>query len=402
MASFLKFLSPLSELCGECPLLRKQIEKTPHGLRQVLQGVDACLRGISQVVFANNPISGLLMLVGLFLADVFVGLVAVYTSAVAVLVAAYSGQDKALVQNGLTQFNSVLVGTVLIPLWTPITGGSLTVRVWVLVIGGAALAVVVDRALAGFLAGVQASHFFKPGGTCNVIGVPGFTFPFNLVGWAIWSVLLRTESLDPVQKETISEEEEIAWSKILWGSVYAMGQVFGVFSLPCSLLCFTGVAIFSPLIALSQFLGALLAAFAALLVGPASSYPEIYIGVWSYSALLTAGATVYFTQPSIRSLPLHLLAVLTTVLLHSALSPVLLVFHLPVFTVPFVLTSWAFLLFSTGNDTIIRTVDVLTPEQRLLRARKLPAAVVVNFSEADDKATHCKENGPVLVEQAEL
>ena len=38
------------------------------------------------------------MLVGLFLADVFVGLVAVYTSAVAVLVAAYSGQDKALVQ----------------------------------------------------------------------------------------------------------------------------------------------------------------------------------------------------------------------------------------------------------------------------------------------------------------
>ena len=36
-------------------------------------------------------------------------------------------------------------------------------------------------------------------------------------------------------------------------------------------------------------------------VGPASSYPEIYIGVWSYSALLTAGATVYFTQPSIRS-----------------------------------------------------------------------------------------------------
>ena len=50
------------------------------------------------MVFANNPISGLLMLVGLFLADVFVGLVAVYTSAVDVLVAAYSGQDKALVQ----------------------------------------------------------------------------------------------------------------------------------------------------------------------------------------------------------------------------------------------------------------------------------------------------------------
>ena len=53
---------------------------------------------LAQVVFANNPISGLLMLVGLFLADVLVGLVAIYTSAIAVLVAVYSGQDKDLVQ----------------------------------------------------------------------------------------------------------------------------------------------------------------------------------------------------------------------------------------------------------------------------------------------------------------
>ena len=52
----------------------------------------------NQVVFANNPISGLLMLIGLFLADIFVGLVTIYTSAIAVLVAAYSGQEKALVQ----------------------------------------------------------------------------------------------------------------------------------------------------------------------------------------------------------------------------------------------------------------------------------------------------------------
>ena len=53
---------------------------------------------LDQVVFANNPISGLLMLVGLFLADVLVGLVAIYTSAIALLVAGYSGQDKDLVQ----------------------------------------------------------------------------------------------------------------------------------------------------------------------------------------------------------------------------------------------------------------------------------------------------------------
>merc|ERR1711936_59655 len=119
------------------------------------------------------------------------------------------------------------------------------------------------------------------------------------------------------------------------------------------------MGIFSPTIAIAQFLGSLLACFAALGVG-VSSYTEVYIGVWSYSPLLTAGATVFFTQPSLRSLPLHLFAVLVTVVLHSSLSPILLTFHLPVFTLPFVITSWFFLLFSTGNDAVIRTLQPFT------------------------------------------
>ena len=40
-------------LFGECQLLRKLIEKSPPGFRQVLQGVDAGLRGISQVTTLN-------------------------------------------------------------------------------------------------------------------------------------------------------------------------------------------------------------------------------------------------------------------------------------------------------------------------------------------------------------
>jgi len=389
----------LGSLCGECQLLRKVIEKSPPGCRPILQGVDAALRGISQVVFANNPISGLLMLIGLFLADVFVGLVAIYTSAIAVLVAAYSGQEKPLVQNGLTQFNAVLVGTVLISLWPALTGGSLTLRVWLMAVGGAAATVILDRAVAGFLAGVRASHFTQPGGVRTQIGVPGFTFPFNLVGWAVWSVLLRTESLEEVQPATaVLQEEEIVWSQLLLGSVHAMGQVFGVLSLPCSILCYIGVAIFSPAIALAQFLGSLLACFAALGVG-ASSYSEVYMGVWSYSALLTAGATVFFTQPSLRSLPVHLFAVLVTVVLHSALSPVLATFHLPVFTLPFVLTSWVFLLFPTGNDTVTRTLETLTPEQRIFRARKLSKQPTTTSS--GDGATITKENQLSVVEQGE-
>merc|ERR1711971_757467 len=126
-----------------------------------------------------------------------------------------------------------------------------------------------------------------------------------------------------------------------------MSQVYGVYTIRGSLLMYLGIAIFSP-----------------------SAYSGIYIGVWSYSALLTAGATVYFTQPSLRSLPLHILAIGSTVAVHACVAPILQQFRLPAFTIPFVVTSWAFLLFSTGNGVVVRSANPLTPEQRIMAMRE--------------------------------
>ena len=140
------------------------------------------------------------------------------------------------------------------------------------------------------------------------------------------------------------------------------------------------------------------------------------MGVWSYSALLTAGATVFFTQPSLRlpswldspfekclpprSLPVHLFAVLVTVVLHSALSPILATFHLPVFTLPFVLASWVFLLFPAGNDTVTRTLDTLTPEQRIFRAKK--SFPNVKQGTSGEGVTISKENQLAVAQQEEV
>ena len=82
-----------------------------------------------------------------------------------------------------------------------------------------------------------------------------------------------------------------------------MIKVYGVYTIRGSLLMYLGIAIFSPSIAIAQWLGAILGCLAgslttyenriltmdvspALVVGP-SAYSGIYIGVWSYSALLT-------------------------------------------------------------------------------------------------------------------
>jgi len=351
-------MQALFSWAGACPLASRLVSSSHPWIRPLLAAMDAAHRGLAQVVFANNPISGILVVLGLTAASPAAGLAGIACSLAALLVAAYCRLPADTVQSGLTQFNGVLVGTVVLSLWP----GELTARVWAAVLLGAALTVVVHRAVGGFLAGVKAPHHT---GTQEVVevGVPGFTLPFNLVGWVVWGVLLRTEVLEVVEQEVV-EEEGVDWARVCLGSVYSMGQVYGVHSLACSAIIYLAVTIYSPTIALAQWLGALIGSLLATLLG--APYSSIYMGVWGYSPLLTAGAMVLFTKPTLRSLPLHLLAVTFTVLVHSFLSPILLTFHLPTFTIPFVLATWAFLLLSTGEGVVEREVTPVTPEHTLL------------------------------------
>ena len=59
----------------------------------------------------------------------------------------------------------------------------------------------------------------------SMIQVPGFTLPFNIVGWIVWAVLLRADM--PVKEEEVEVmiAEEIDWTKLFLGSVVAMSQV---------------------------------------------------------------------------------------------------------------------------------------------------------------------------------
>ena len=58
--------------------------------------------------------------------------------------------------------------------------------------------------------------------------MPGFTLPFNIVGWVVWSVLLRAEM--PVKKaevglEDLVVDDQIDWKQLFIGSLVAISQV---------------------------------------------------------------------------------------------------------------------------------------------------------------------------------
>src|SRR5262245_18917130 len=75
--------------------------------------IDTLLRGIGQVMLQNNPISGLLFLVGIFINSYKCGLTALLGLVVATLAAYLLGADGALIRNGLFGFNGVLTGIAL-------------------------------------------------------------------------------------------------------------------------------------------------------------------------------------------------------------------------------------------------------------------------------------------------
>jgi urea transporter len=72
--------------------------------------VDMLLRGIGQVMFQNNPLTGLLFLVGIFVNSFKFGGAALLGVAASTLAAHLLGADRTLIRNGLFGFNGILVG----------------------------------------------------------------------------------------------------------------------------------------------------------------------------------------------------------------------------------------------------------------------------------------------------
>jgi len=425
----LGFLKYFYGLTGECNLVRNFLDKKEDkSIYIFLKILDALLRGISQVVFANNPISGLLILVGLFTlcsSDDWrdgewecqggclagkctgdwewvggdgqcrerwmweVGVAVVLCSLVAIATATAYRQPRPLVQNGITQFNAVLVGCVVMSLYPLLYNGSLDIRTWVFVIAGAALSVIVQAALGNWFNSIQAPFEIHQDGEkkTQTFGLPSLTFPFNIVCCVIMGVLVRTiKNIDQNPEDDISSVSNIStscsftetkiptsdveWDRVVVGAVLSMGEVYAVDSLRGSIIMYIGVAVCSPLLAVVEFVGALIGSMVALVVSP-PPYDLVYSGVWGYCPLLTAGALGgFFVVLTPSSIPATVLAIASTAAVQSFLVPVLQVAKIPVFTLPFVLTTWIFLLLNTQNQTFLRVPVISTPEAHLVAWNK--------------------------------
>jgi len=309
----------------------------------VLRFFDVNLRGVGQVMFQDNPLSGALFIAaiawGSFAAGVpqvlFGGLLGTVT---ATSTAQWLRVESASLRAGLYGFNGVLVG---LALATFIAPGPL---LWAYVVLGAAVSVVAMEATAN---------------VCKSWSMPALTFPFVLVTWLL---LLGTygfgglagtalPSAGVVAPFTSVASTRLDTGQFVQATLHSISQVFLKGSAIAALLFLAGLAVNSVAAAVAAVCGAIVAVITAHALGAESDL--VTGGLLGFSPVLTAVAlATVFHQPGLRVAAYAALGTVFTVVAQAAFNVALTPLAIPALTGPFVLVTWMFLLPRLALDKV--------------------------------------------------
>ncbi|CAN8219945.1 unnamed protein product, partial [Coccothraustes coccothraustes] len=334
---FSLYLGPFGYLTGEMNEYGEWIKSKPL----MVQLVDWILRGTSQVMFVNNPLSGLIILVGLFIQSPWWMLTGCTGTTVSTLTALALSQDRSSIAAGLHGYNGILVGLLM-----AVYSDKGDYYWWLLP------PVAVISMACPVLSSALGSIFSK-------WDLPVFTLPFNI---AVTLYLAATGHYNPFFPTTlikpIAAVPNITWSDInvpllLQSIPVGIGQVYGCGNPWTGGIFLVALLISSPLICLHAAIGSAVGMFAALSI--ASPFDSIYLGLHNYNcalACIAIGGMFYALtwQTHLLSLACALFCAYSGAALANALS----VLGLPVCTWPFCLSALLFLLITSQNPAIYK------------------------------------------------
>ena len=299
-----------------------------------LEFIDVTLRGCAQVMFQNNPLTGLLFFAAIFVGAYGEGQPAVaYGAVLGTAVATFTGsnlKDRTSWKAGLFGYNGCLVGAAL-PTFLDVTP-----ILWLCIILGSVVSVIVMICVADIL---------------KTWKVAALTAPFVLV---TWTMLLASYAFGGLNTSALPvpnlPHDLVALNSSLFdgidffkGTFYGISEVFLLSTMMGSVLLLAGLAVSSLWAAAFGFLGSVLAILTATVLQ--AEHASINNGLYAFSAVLTAialGST--FNKPSWRVLTYTLIGVIFTVFVQGALNTLLAPVGIPTLTMPFVLASWLFLV----------------------------------------------------------
>ena len=336
----------------------------------LLAFIDSCLRGIGQVCFMNNPVTGLAILVAMFVGEAWLGFAGALGVVVSTLAAIAIGMDRGAIRAGLYGFNGVLVGAglslFLQPDWDAV------VMVWIVV--GAFFSTILHGALATVFIGAWK--------------VPPFTLAFNfmtlifLIGALNFANGRAGGLIAPADAQvtggtvsnTLRSAADADSANNLEGVFNAIfrgiGQLFFANSVWAGIIMVLGIAVCSRIAAGFALVGSTVGMLTGVALG--ASGVAIYNGLWgfnSFDACLAIGG-VFFVL-SVRSGILAVGCAVLAALLFGAIGTLFLPWGLPALTLPFCFATLAFVLLKGSSSALVEVEagDITTPEEHLARTR---------------------------------
>lgn len=309
----------------------------PRPLRTVL-------RGVGQVFFCCNAVTGLIFLIALYIGGITAGLAAtvgVISSTVAAYWLGFSEDD---IDAGLYGFN----GTLVVPCLFLFLEN--TPQLWLFVVLASILSTVVLAALMRIL---------------QPYNIPASTSPFVLTCWmfmvAVYSfdifsrgpVLpapgipadIAATSVVTSEFAALTQETAVTWYTAI---AKGIGEVMFADSVIVGLLFLAGIAITSFRGALMALSGAIVGVAVPVLLGADKTLIEM--GLYAFNPILTMMAIGWvFLTPSMGTAMLALLAGILTIICQAGLANFLAPIGLPTLTFPFVLVMWMFLFAASKS-----------------------------------------------------
>jgi len=301
-------------------------------------------RGVGQVFFCCNAVTGLIFLIALYVGGITAGLAATVGVVSSTIAAYLLGFPEDEIDAGLYGFNGTLVGPCLFLFLEH------TPQLWLYVVLASVLSTVVLAALMRIL---------------QPYNIPASTSPFVLTCWmfmvAVYSfdgfsrgpVLpapvipadIATAAVVTTEFASLSKDAIEAWYTAI---AKGIGEVMFADSVIVGILFLAGIAITSLRGALMAVLGAIVGVAIPIWLGADKTLIEM--GLYAFNPVLTMMAVGWvFLKPTTGSALLALLAGILTIICQAGLANFLAPIGLPTLTFPFVLTMWMF-LFAAGKS----------------------------------------------------
>lgn len=326
---------------------------------------DWVLRGIAQVVFQNNPITGALILAGIFYNSWIYGLACLFGTIISTATAALFKADKGLIKDGLFGFNGALVAVALVAYTSPdfTTGNMPNLHLWLYIVLCAVFTSVILPAFGALLGPHK---------------VPALTMPFVLATWFFLGALLQFTTIDvsnaikPTSPADFTgPRPEYSWVTWFHGITMGISEIFFQDNWVTGIIILLAIAVNTRLGALMALMGTTLAAGSAIFYG--AHEEAIRDGLFGYNAALTAMALggVFYVL-NLPCLVYTVIGILVTTRVWASLGIFLEPTGMPVLTSAFVFVTWLMLLAKPGFSRSLIPVapgDATTPEDNLARHR---------------------------------